>query len=188
MPLWVEVPFLLIFALVIAVFIKTFFLQAFFIPSGSMENTLLVNDRILVNKLAYQFGDPERGDVVVFDSGQRSDESLFSGIRRNLVEAVGLSSPQSDFIKRVVALPGEEIQIRGNLVFVNGVRLDEPYLHFDTYMSDFGPVVLENNHYFMMGDHRNRSRDSRVSGAVHIDRFVGRAFVIVWPPGNWSGL
>lgn len=188
LPFWVEVPLLMALALVIAVVIKTFLIQAFFIPSGSMEDTLEVDDRILVNKLAFRFGDPERGDVIVFDSGTRRDEAFLEAVRRNLAEAVGLSAPESDFIKRVIALPGEEIEIRDNRVFIDGAPLEEPYLRVGTDMPDFGPERVPAEHYFMMGDHRNLSSDSRVNGPVHIDRFVGRAFVIVWPAGNWGGL
>jgi signal peptidase I len=188
MPFWLEVPLLMALALVIAVVIKTFLIQAFFIPSGSMEDTLEVDDRILVNKLAFRFGDPARGDVVVFDSGKRRDESLIEAVRRNLAEAIGLSAPESDFIKRIVGLPGEEIEIRRNRVFIDGDPLEEPYLRIGTDMPDFGPERIPANHYFMMGDHRNLSSDSRSNGPVHSDRFVGRAFVIVWPPGSWGGL
>lgn len=187
-PFWVEVPVLVATALVIAVVIKTFLFQAFFIPSGSMEDTLSVNDRILVNKLAFRIGDPHRGDVVVFDSGISREEGLLEGIRRNLAEAVGLSAPESDFIKRVVGLPGEVVEIQGNLVYIDGRALREPYLRAGAEMADFGPVLVGEEAYFMMGDNRNLSNDSRFSGAVSRDRLVGRAFVIVWPPGNWSGL
>ena len=187
-PFWIEVPLLIVVALVIAVVIKTFLVQAFFIPSGSMEETLTINDRILVNKLAFRFDDPNRFDVVVFDSGERREESLLEGIRRNVGEAIGLSAPESDFIKRVIALPGEVVEIRDNTVFVDGLALVEPYLKPGTAMADFGPMEVEADHYFMMGDNRNLSSDSRFSGTVARDRLVGRAFVVVWPPSNWDGL
>ena len=187
-PFWIEVPILVLVALVIAVFIKTFLTQAFFIPSSSMEATLNIDDRILVNKLAFRFDDPHRGDVIVFDSGESRDESILESIRRNIGEAVGLSSPESDFIKRVVGLPGEVLEIRDNQVYIDGVAIDEPYLKVGTVMADFGPVVVEADHYFMMGDNRNLSSDSRFIRAISRDRLVGRAFVLVWPPSNWSGL
>ncbi len=187
-PFWVEVPLLVATALVIAVVITTFLFQAFYIPSGSMQDTLSVNDRILVNKLAFSIGDPHRGDVIVFDSGTSREESLLEGIRRNVAEAVGLSAPESDFIKRVVGLPGEMLEIRANIVYIDGRVLNEPYLRAGAIMGDFGPVVVEEDAYFMMGDDRNASNDSRIIGTVSRDRLVGRAFVIVWPPGNWSGI
>ena len=185
---WIEVPVLVLVALVIAVVIKTFLVQAFFIPSGSMEATLNINDRILVNKLAFQFDEPHRGDVIVFDLGEKREESFVESVRRNLAEAVRLSAPESDLIKRVVGLPGETLVIRDNSVFIDGVVLDEPYLKAGPPMSDFGPVTVAPDHYFMMGDNRNMSSDSRFSGAVVHDRLVGRAFVIVWPPASWGGL
>lgn len=188
LPVWLEIPLLVLLALVIAVVIKTFLVQAFYIPSGSMESTLNINDRILVNKLAFRFGDPHRGDVVVFDSGRDRDESLLESIRRNIEESIGVAAPESDFIKRVVGLPGETLEIRDNQVFIDGVPLEEPYLKSGTNMPDFGPVAVEPDHYFMMGDNRNLSSDSRFNGAVARDRLVGRAFVIVWPPANWGGL
>jgi signal peptidase I len=187
-PFWIEVPLLVVIALVIAIVMKTFLVQAFFIPSGSMEETLAINDRILVNKLAFRFGDPQRFDVVVFDSGESRDESLLESLRRNVAEALGLSAPDSDFIKRVIGLPGEVLEIRDGTVYIDGRGLDEPYLRPGAAMSDFGPVLVEDDRYFMMGDNRNLSSDSRFSGAVTRDRLVGRAFVIVWPPGNWDGL
>ena len=153
-----------------------------------MEPTLNINDRILVNKLAVQFDEPHRGDVIVFDLGEKREESLIERIRRNLAEAVGLSAPESDLIKRVVGLPGETLEIRDNRVFIDGVALDEPYLESGTAMPDFGPVLVEADHYFMMGDNRLRSSDSRRTGAVSQDRLVGRAFVTVWPPAGWGGL
>jgi signal peptidase I len=187
-PFWVEVPVLMVLALVIAVVIKTFLAQAFFIPSESMLDTLEVDDRILVNKLAFRFDEPSRGDVVVFDSGERRNESIAEAVRRNLAEALGLSAPESDFVKRVIGLPGERLEIRDNQVFINGAPIAQPYLKPGTAMGNFGPVTVEVDHYFMMGDNRNRSSDSRFAGTVHVDRFVGRAFVILWPPGNWGGL
>ena len=187
-PFWIEIPVLVLVALVIAVIIKTFLVQAFFIPSGSMELTLNVDDRILVNKLAWRFDDPHRGDVIVFDSGGRREESFLESVRRNIGESIGLSAPESDLIKRVVGLPGEVLEIRDNRVLIDGVVLDEPYLKPGTAMPDFDPVQIEPDHYFMMGDNRNESSDSRFTGTASRDRLVGRAFVIVWPPGNWGGL
>ncbi len=126
---------------------------------------------------------------MVFDSGRSRDENLLEAVRRNLAEAIGLSAPESDFIKRVIGLPGEEVLIRDNRVLIDGVPIDEPYLPAGVVNNDFGPEIVPENHYFMMGDNRQRSSDSRSElGPVHIDRFVGRAFVVVWPPGDWGGL
>ncbi len=187
---WKELPFLILIALVVAVLIKTFFVQAFWIPSGSMEDTLQINDRVLVNKLSYQFGDVERGDVIVFDDprGVKDPESVPQAVLRNLLESVGLSTPKSEYIKRVIALPGETIQVRSGKVEIDGVVIDEPYLHPFSTMPDFGPETVGENQLFMMGDNRNASQDSRVFGPIDADTVVGRAFVVLWPPSSWSGL
>jgi signal peptidase I len=183
-----ELPFLIVGALIVAVLVKSFLIQVFWIPSGSMEETLQVGDRVIVNKLAYRIGDPVRGDVVVFEPETFEAESLFAKISRNLFESVGLRTPESDLIKRVVGLPGETIEVADNRVWINDAPLDEPYLPTTATMRDFGPEVIPLDSYFVMGDNRNSSRDSRVFGAIERDRIVGRAFSVVWPPGRWGGL
>jgi signal peptidase I len=187
---WRELPVLILVALVIAVLIKTFAVQAFWIPSGSMQETLDIEDRVLVSKLSYRFGDVQRGDVVVFDDprGVQERESVIESIGRNLAESVGLSTPKSEFIKRVVGMPGDIVEIAGGNIVINGEVLNEPYLHPDTEMFDFGPEVVPQGHYFVMGDNRNRSQDSRSFGPISEDAIVGKAFVVLWPPSHWSGL
>jgi signal peptidase I len=191
LPFWLELPLLIIAALAIAVVIKTFFLQAFWIPSSSMEDTLLINDRVMVNKLAYRVGDLQRGHIVVFDDprgGAAPDEGLLEATRRNIGEAVGLSVPRTEFIKRVIGLPGERVEIIDNQVLIDGSPIDEPYLKAGSQMPDFGPVVVPEGEMFVMGDNRNSSQDSRYFGSVPTDTVVGKAFVIMWPPSRWSGL
>lgn len=191
LPFWLELPLLVLVALVVAVFIKTFLVQAFWIPSSSMEDTLLVNDRVLVNKLAYRLGDIERGHVIVFDDPRgdaNGDESIFRSATRNVAEAVGLSTPRSEFIKRVIGLPGETVEIRDNQVLINGQDISEPYLKPGTSMRDFEAVTVPEGHVFVMGDNRNSSQDSRFFGPIPTDDVVGRAFVIIWPVSNWAGL
>lgn len=191
LPFWLELPLLVLVALVIAVVIKTFFLQAFWIPSSSMQDTLQINDRVMVNKLAYRMGDLQRGHVVVFDDPRgnvRADETLVESVRRNVLEAVGLSVPRTEFIKRVIGLPGERIEIVDSRVLVDGSPIDEPYLKAGSTMPDFGPVVVPAGEMFVMGDNRNSSQDSRYFGTVATDSIVGRAFVVMWPIANWSGL
>ena len=185
---WRELPILVLIALVLAVIIKTFLVQAFFIPSESMVETLQINDRVLVNKLSYRFGDVARGQVVVFEPESAEEESLPTVILRNIGESVGLSTPDSDLIKRVDGLPGETIEIRNNTVFIDGQPLDEPYLADKVFMRRFGPETIPEDYYFVMGDNRGSSLDSRSTGPIHGDRIVGRAFVIIWPPSRWSGL
>ena len=189
---WRELPILILIALVVAVVIKTFLVQAFFIPSGSMKDTLQVNHRVLVNKLAYRFGDIQRGDVIVFDDprGGAADtsENVFRALARNLAESVGLSTPQSEFIKRVIALEGETVEVVDGNVLIDGVEIDEPYLRPGLRLRDFDALTVPEGEVFVMGDNRNSSVDSTVFGPIPIEDIVGKAFVIVWPPSNWSGL
>ena len=174
-----------------AVLIKTFLVQAFYIPSGSMESTLEVGDRVMVNKLAYRFGDPSRGDIVVFDSPfaeEDDSESIPAAVLRNIGEALGFSSPASEFIKRIIAIPGDTIAIRDNQVIVNGEIIFEPYLHPGARMRDMEERTIPEDTVWVMGDNRNNSQDSRFFEEIEIDSIVGRAFVTVWPPNRWGGL
>lgn len=158
-------------ALLAALLIKTFLFQAFFIPSSSMEQTLLVGDRVLVNKLAYEFGDIERGDVVVF----HKPEAL-------------AASETDEFIKRVIALPGDVVEARDGVVFVNDVAVEEDYLPAGTYTAGLAEVVVPGDSVFVLGDNRGNSTDSRVFGPIPIDSIVGQAFVRVWPLNAIGGL
>ena len=183
-----ELPFLLLIALVLAVLVKTVAFQAFFIPSESMMNTLQINDRVLVNKISYRIGEPQRGDVVVFDRTPNTDESLFGALLRNLAESVGLRTPEADLIKRVIGLPGETVEIRDNMVLIDGVAIDEPYLSEITRTSRMDALTIPEDEYFVMGDNRRRSLDSRSFGTVSRNEIVGKAFVIIWPTSRWGGL
>jgi signal peptidase I len=184
-----ELPFLILGALVLAVLIKSFLFQIFWIPSGSMHDTLFEGDRVVVNKLAYRFGDVSRGDVIVFEPADREPESVVGKVVRNLTESVGIRTPKSDLIKRVIGLPGETITIRDNQVLIDGEVIDEPYLVPGTVSEDFGPETIPPDHYFVMGDNRMSSRDSRFGlGTIERGRIIGKAVAIVWPPGHWGGL
>ena len=185
-----ELPILILIALVVAVLIKTFFVQAFYIPSGSMIPTLEVNDRVLVNKLSPRFGVPNRGDVIVFDSPSgNADRGSFPGnIFRSVGESIGVVSRDADLIKRVIGLPGEVVEIRDNMVFVDGGALDEPYLAEGTRMADMPAVTVPPGELFVMGDNRSFSSDSRAFGTISEEEVVGRAFSKVWPPSRWGGL
>lgn len=188
---WRELPILVVVALTVAVIIKTFLVQAFYIPSASMRDTLMEGDRVMVNKLAYRFGDLSPGDVVVFDSPlapHDDGETFFGAVLRNVGEALGLSTPDTALIKRVIAIGGQTIEIRDSRVIVDGIAIDEPYLREGITMADFGPVVVPEGQIFVMGDNRNQSEDSRRFGTVPEDDVVGRAFVKVWPPSRWGGL
>lgn len=150
-------------SLLIALIIKTFLLQAFYIPSLSMASTLKVNDRVVVNKLSYHLHDINRGDVVVFESSPKED------------------SQTKDLIKRVIALPGETVEAHDGRIHINGTMLDEPYLGPDVQTSPFEEVIIPPDHYWVMGDNRPNSRDSRSFGAISESLVIGRAFVKVWP-------
>ncbi|HSE87298.1 MAG TPA: signal peptidase I [Candidatus Binatia bacterium] len=171
-------------ALLLALFIRTFIVQAFKIPSGSMIPTLQIGDHILVNKLAYgirvplwghylvDFGKVQRGDVIVF---------IFPEDR------------SKDFIKRVVGVAGDAVEIRGKKIYINGQQVEDPYAHFEgddpqnilpASRDDYGPTKVPENHLFVMGDNRDRSYDSRFWGFVNLDDVRGKAFLIYW---SWDG-
>jgi signal peptidase I len=188
-------PFLVLVAFAAAVLIKTFLIQAFYIPSVSMVPTLEVGDRVFVNKLVYDLSDIGRGDVIVFenpDPAQVPDRGLVGGFLHWLGEGIGLAQPENeDFIKRVIALPGETIEIRDDVVYIDGVAIDEPYLTRPARRStgDFPATEVPPDRLFVMGDNRANSADSRYGlGFVPVDKVVGRAFVIVWPPSHIGGL
>lgn len=190
-----SLPFLVIVALVVAILIKSFLVQAFYIPSPSMEPTLAMGDRVLVFKLAYPSGDVGRQDVVVFvnpTSEQSTDRGAIDGFLHWLGEGIGVAQPQSeDYIKRVIGLPGETLEIRDETVFIDDRPLQEPYLTAEakTCNREFGPVTVPEDSLFVMGDNRCNSADSRYGlGFVPQDKVVGRGFVIIWPPSNVGGL
>jgi signal peptidase I len=188
-------PFLILVALVIAIVVKSFLVQAFYIPSASMEPTLEIGDRVFVNKLAYDLGDIGRGDVIVFQNpnpGAVPDRGVVDGFLHWLGEGIGVAQPEDeDFIKRVIGLPGETIEIRNNVVYIDGEPIDEPYLTRAArqFNGDFGPTEIPEGSYFVMGDNRGNSADSRYGlGFVPEDRVIGKAFVIIWPPSHMGGL
>ena len=192
LPFLLELPLLVLVALVVAIVIKTFLVQAFWIPSGSMIPTLELQDRVLVNKLEYRVQDPVQGDIVVFDSPYQAerDESLAELIGRTVFESLGVRTAvvPDDFIKRVIATAGETVEIKDNTVYVDGEPVDEPYLPTGVAMGDFGPVTVDPGQLFVMGDNRNHSSDSRVFGTVDEETLVGRAFILMWPFDRWGGL
>src|ERR1700754_921914 len=212
MPLWQELPLLLIVAFCLAVLIRTFLVQAFYIPSGSMEKTLLVKDRVLVNKVVYDLRDPVRGEIVVFrgtdnwapEVTEPVSNSFAAKLGRTIGDLVGVSRPgERDFIKRVIGLPGDKVaccDAKGRIT-VNGVGIDESYIA-DGYNSDinqppnptqctsrrFAEITIPEGEMFVMGDHRQVSQDARCQGPVPIKNVIGRAFVVVWPSNRFTSL
>ena len=182
-----ELPVLMLVAFVLAVILKTFLLQAFWIPSESMVPTLEVNDRVLVNKLAYRFGEPERGDIVVFSDPATSGPGGLTGLWQSLTSGFGLTPPgEEDFIKRIIGLPGETVEIRDGRVYVNSQPIHESLATDGGYLGgandDFGPVRVPQDQYFVMGDNRPFSADSRtLLGTIPAEHLIGRAFVLIWP-------
>lgn len=184
--LWREYTESIIIAVLLALVIRTFVVQAFKIPSGSMEDTLLIGDHLLVNKFIYgtkipftdkqvlTLRDPQRGDVVVFEYPE---------------------DPSKDFIKRVIGLPGDVVEGKDKKVYVNGKLYENPHeVHKESEMipkeqnprDTFGPVVVPENSYFVMGDNRDRSYDSRFWKFVRRDQLKGLAFIKYWSiDGSW---
>ncbi len=179
---WVEPAFE---AIIIAIIIRTFLIQAFKIPSSSMEDTLLINDHIIANKFIYgtnvpfkkekilKFSEPKRGDVIIF--------------RYPL-------DPKMMFIKRCIGLPGDVIEIKDKVVYINNQKLDEKYVFhkdFRTFPAqyaprdNYGPVKVPEGHYFAMGDNRDYSSDSRFWGFLPEENLRGKAWIVYWPPGRW---
>jgi signal peptidase I len=156
----------LVAVLLVFLILRPFVVQAFFIPSGSMESTLQINDRILVNKFLYFFREPNYGDIVVFVSPANADPE------------------QKDFIKRVVGLPGDKLLVHGGHLWRNGVQLNEPYLDEPivyTWPEFGGDFVVPDGTIFVMGDNRNWSNDSHAWGALARQNLLGKAFCIFWP-------
>ena len=186
-----ELPVLLLVAFVLALLLRSFLVQAFFIPSESMVPTLEIGDRVLVNRLAYRIGEPERGEIVVFSDeagAQRNNANPLAGGLRSLAAGLGLAPPsEQDYIKRVIGLPGETIEITDGVVYIDGEPLDEAPTDEGGYLSSrdgsFMPARrIPDDEYFVMGDNRPRSSDSRsLLGTIKRDQMIGRAFVLVWP-------
>lgn len=158
-------------ALIAALVIKTFLFQAFFIPSESMTPTLSVGDRVLVNKVSYDFGDISHTDVIVFTRPPRAPVSEVD-----------------EFIKRVIGLPGDTLQGIDGVVHRNGAPLAEDYLHPGSRTDNLPLTIVPAGHVFVMGDNRSNSTDSRIFGPVEQELIVGKAFLRVWPITALGGL
>lgn len=163
----------IIIAVILALIIRTFVVQAFKIPSGSMRPTLREGDRLLVNKFIYRFKEPQRGDIIVFRFPD---------------------NPKKDFIKRLIAKSGEEVKIREGNVYINGNLAAEPYVKDIRYCNsgsledENSSYIVPENSYFVLGDNSANSRDSRFWGSVPEKNVLGKAFVIYWPPNRIARL
>jgi signal peptidase I len=205
---WKELPILIVIALVLALLIKTFLVQAFSIPSGSMQNTLTLNDRVLVDKLTPWFGsEPDRGEVVVFhdpDNWLAGEPTPSPNAVQKVLSWIGLmpSAEEKDLIKRVIGVGGDTVECNGTgPLMVNGRPLDEQSYVYPgntpcTDDRDGGQfkVTVPKGYIWVMGDHRQNSRDSRYNqndrhhGMVPVDQVVGRAIVRAWPVNHWGTL
>lgn len=152
-------------AVILAVIIRLFIFEPFYIPSKSMEPTLLVGDRIIVSKVNYLFNEPKRGDIIVFKFPL---------------------DPSRDFVKRMIAKGGDTVMIKDSRLFVNGKQVPEEYLPEGLIFGDYGPVKVPEGNYFMLGDNRNNSDDSRSWGFVPEENIIGKAVLIYWPPQRVS--
>jgi signal peptidase I len=184
-----ELPGLILMAFALALLIKSTLIQAFWIPTGSMEPTLMPGDRVIVAKVPYYFGDPERGDVIVFeepDPAKEPDRGVVGEITHWLGQGLGFSAPDHpDYIKRVIGEPGDTVWARGGKVYVNGVEIVEPYLPDGERTARFRKTKVPEGKLFVMGDNRSNSLDSRFGlGFVPIDRVIGKAVVVIWPLSN----
>jgi signal peptidase I len=163
----VEAAAIIAAAVVIALLVQAFLVKPFTIHQVSMRPTLEEGDRILINRLAYRFGDPSRGDIVVLHSPVNPDE---------------------DLVKRIVALAGDRVAVSDGRLYLNGVVQDEPYLLEEYIQGDMPETVVPEGEVFVMGDNRNNSGDSRMFGSIRTDSLIGSAFVVYWPVGRWRTL
>lgn len=158
---WIET---IAIALLIAFLIRNFLFQPYRVQMGSMLPTLKENNLIIVNKITYRLNDPKRGDIVVFHPPNGS---------------------KSPYVKRIIALPGETIEIRNGEILINGIPIEEDYISIAT-PGVYGPLTLGKDEYFVMGDHRNNSLDSREFGPISKESIIGKAALVFWPPSAFA--
>ncbi len=163
----IEWGIVVVIAVVVSLLIRTFVFQTFFIPSGSMEPTLQVGDRIIVSKLSVELGTIHTGDILVFKAPKA-------------VETV-CADDVADLVKRVIGLPGQTLTSKGNTIYVNGKPLAQPWTHNPVLGKAIGTVVVPKNHYYMMGDNESDSCDSRFWGTIPRSSIIGKAFIRIWP-------
>ena len=171
---WIEGLQTIGLSIVLALGIRQFVAEARFIPSGSMIPTLQIDDRLVVEKISYRFNPPKRGDIIVFEAPQAALDAV-------------KSTTKDAYIKRVIGLPGETVEIKDETVFINGEPLDEEYINAPpTYV--WGPKTVPENEYLVLGDNRNSSSDGHIWDFLPDDNIIGRAVVRFWPPRRIGGL
>jgi len=197
-----ELPFLVVVALVVSLLVKTFLVQFFYIPSGSMENTLQIQDRVAVNRLPFLSNNISRGDVVVFrdpanwlpEASETSSSPIIAKIKTGLVAVGILPNPAKQYlVKRVIGVAGDHVVCcsKDGLLTLNGKPITEPYIYAGNVPSDLNfDVTVPKDKIWVMGDHRGASADSRYhqddinKGMVPLSRVTGRVFAVIWPLKN----
>ncbi len=162
-----EWAIIFLIAVLVSLVVRTYFFQTFYIPSGSMEPTLQIGDRIVVSKLSVKLGTIHRGDILVF----KAPKAVLSDCGDSV----------SDLVKRVIGLPGDHLTSNGNTIYVNGQPLAQPWTHKEPLSRSIGSVTVPANHYFMMGDNQPFSCDSRFWGSIPRSSVIGKALVRIWP-------
>jgi signal peptidase I len=184
----IELVTIVAVALGLALGIQAFLVKPFRIPSESMVPTLAIGQRVLVDRVTYRFGDPDRGDIIVFKPPAGAD-SNFCPVERARTPCARPTAKRSDtnFIKRVVGLPGDRLKVIDGAVYINGRRQKEPFARLDSECGICNlprEITIPKDHYFMMGDNRGESADSREWGPVPKKWIIGKAFMTYWPPGK----
>ena len=192
-----EYAVLALIAILLASLVRAFLGQAYYIPSVSMVPTLKVNDRVIVSRLSYRLGDPKRGDIIVFQNPSfenRGRNDPLSKIANNVLELIGMNQPDDKYyIKRAIGVPGDRVTVKDGHVWINDKQLNEPWLQPQVVTDAVGEygvkeTKLGKDQYFMMGDNRPESSDSRFFGPINRSRMVGKAFVRIYPFGRFGGL
>ncbi|PSN18893.1 signal peptidase I [filamentous cyanobacterium CCP5] len=169
---WIEGLQTIGLSVILALGIRHFVAEARYIPSGSMEPTLQINDRLVIEKISYYFNPPERGDIIVF----WPPDNIFEG-----------QQSRDAFIKRVIGLPGDTVEVTTGTVFINGSPLDEGYIKAEPNY-EWGPETVPEDSYLVLGDNRNSSFDSHSWGYVPRENIIGKAVVRFWPPSRVGGI
>jgi signal peptidase I len=194
---WLEIGKTLVTAIILALGIRTFIAEARYIPSTSMVPTLLINDRLIIEKVTYYFNEPQRGDIVVFYPPDKASNACIpklpvssdgQAIPNLTINSTPTSTKSKDaYIKRIVGIPGDRVEVKNARVYRNDELLQESYIASPPEY-DFGPITVPENEYLVLGDNRNNSCDSHLWGSVPRDNIIGKAVVRFWPLNRLGGL